>query len=102
MDIVEAPRTPTRRSPGALIAGVLILLVGAGSAFWGITTRTRASAEVARETRESSVPIVTVIAPARGTTEDEIVLPGTMQAFADAPIYARVNGYLKRWTAVPR
>ena len=35
----------------------------------------------------------------RGAPQEEILLPGTIQAFADAPIYARTNGYLKRWYA---
>jgi RND family efflux transporter MFP subunit len=40
-----------------------------------------------------------VIAPERGAPQQEIVLPGTMQAFTDAPIYARTNGYLSKWYA---
>src|SRR5207302_1739059 len=38
-----------------------------------------------------------VVAPERGSPQEEIALPGNMQAFADASIYARTNGYLKRW-----
>jgi RND family efflux transporter MFP subunit len=34
-----------------------------------------------------------------GDVSQELVLPGNMQAFVDTPIYARTNGYLKRWTA---
>ncbi len=39
------------------------------------------------------------ISPTRGAPQEEILLPGTIQAFADAPIYARTNGYLKKWYA---
>jgi len=86
-----------RRSAGPLIGGVLLLAVGLGLAFWGITTRARSLDVVTRETRELAVPTVWVIAPERGAPQQEIVLPGTMQAFTDAAIYARVPGYLRKW-----
>ena len=34
-----------------------------------------------------------------GSPQQEIVLPGNIQAFTDSPIYARTNGYLKKWYA---
>jgi RND family efflux transporter MFP subunit len=37
------------------------------------------------------------VQPKRSAPAQEIVLPANVQAFADAPIYARTNGYLKRW-----
>ena len=86
-----------RRSSGAVIGGVLLLAVGLGLAFWGISTRAKSLDVVTRETRELAVPTVSVIAPERGAPQQEIVLPGTMQAFADAGIYARVPGYLHKW-----
>jgi RND family efflux transporter MFP subunit len=80
-----------------VIGGLLLLIVALGLALWGISMRTRALARVTRETDERAVPILAVIAPETGTPEQEIVLPGTMQAFADAPIYARTNGYVHKW-----
>jgi RND family efflux transporter MFP subunit len=77
----------------------LLLLVATGLAFWGISTRAKALAVVARETRELAVPTVSVVRPDKGAPQQEIVLPGTMQAFTDAPIYARTNGYLRKWYA---
>ena len=47
--------------------------------------------------REMAVPTVAVVQPKRSAPAQEIVLPANVQAFADAPIYARTNGYLKRW-----
>ncbi len=44
-----------------------------------------------------AAPTVLVIQPKRGAPSQEILLPGNIQAFVDAPIYARTNGYLKRW-----
>ena len=43
------------------------------------------------------MPAVSLAQPKRGAPQEEIVLPGNIQAFIDAPIYARTNGYLKRW-----
>ena len=60
-------------------------------------TRVRASAEVKSENRELAVPTVSVVHPKRGAPQEEIVLPGNIQAYIDAPIYARTNGYLKKW-----
>src|SRR3954462_4777682 len=88
-----------RRSSGAVIGGVLLLAVGLGLAFWGISTRAKSLDVVTKETRELAVPTVSVITPERGAPQQEIVLPGTMQAFTDAAIYARVTGYLRRWHA---
>jgi RND family efflux transporter MFP subunit len=89
-----------RRSSGSgkLIIGVLILLVVAGVVvFKGITSRVRANEDVKADTRELAVPAVSFAQPKRGAPQEEIVLPGNIQAFIDAPIYARTNGYLKRW-----
>jgi RND family efflux transporter MFP subunit len=85
------------RSNGPIVAAVVVILLAVGAAFWGITTRARALAVVTRETRELAVPTVAVAVPERAAPQEEIALPGNMQAFADAAIYARTNGYLKRW-----
>jgi len=86
-----------RRSGGPLVGLVLLLILAGGLAFWGISGRARALSIVTKETRELAVPTVSVIRPERGAPQEEIALPGTMQAFIDAPIYARTNGYLRKW-----
>ncbi len=48
-------------------------------------------------TEQAAVPTVSVIQPASNTAGKEVVLPGNTQPFNDTPIYARTNGYLKRW-----
>ncbi len=95
----ESSPTP-RRSYVGPVAGALVLLVLAiGLAYRGIAARGHALTVVASETRELAVPTVAVMTPQAGERAQEIVLPGTMQPFTDAPIYARVNGYLKAWHA---
>src|SRR5262249_53428024 len=96
---VDAPPERTQSAAGPLIAGVVVLAIAAGAAFWGITTRARDLSVVTRETQELAVPTVAVIKPQRGAAQEEIVLPGTMQAFTDSSIYARTTGYLRRWHA---
>lgn len=82
---------------GALPA-ILVLLVGLiALAAWGIASRTRAMTEVARETREMSVMTVAVVRATPGSPTQEIVLPGNVQPFEDAPIFARTNGYVRKW-----
>ncbi len=89
---------PNTKSVGTVIAGAL--LVGAVVlAAWGISGRARSLEAVARETNELAVPSVAVIRPERGAPQQEVVLPGTTQAFQDAAIYARTNGYLHKWYA---
>lgn len=81
---------------GPAVGGLFLLVLALGLAFWGIGTRAKALSVVTKETRDAAVPTVTTIAPERGAPQQEIVLPGTLQAFTDAPIYARTNGYLRK------
>ncbi|HET6216501.1 MAG TPA: efflux RND transporter periplasmic adaptor subunit [Acidobacteriaceae bacterium] len=74
---------------GALVLGVVI--------FWGIRDRAQAENALGARTERAAIPTVTVIQPNSGGLPLEIVLPGNTQAFNDTPIYARTNGYLKRW-----
>jgi RND family efflux transporter MFP subunit len=92
-----------QRSPGVsgrVSAGLLVLVLVAATAgvvAWrGIAGRARAMAALATETREVNLATVSVIRPKPGAPSEELVLPGTLQAMADAPIYARTNGYLRR------
>ena len=54
-------------------------------------------AEVTQWTQEQAIPTVVVISPRAGAATQRLVLPGTVQAWFEAPIYARVPGYLKDW-----
>jgi RND family efflux transporter MFP subunit len=74
----------------ALIAVVVLFLSG-------LLPRVKARATLAKETQDLSVPTVAVVQPKRSAPSQELVLPANVQAFADAPIYARTNGYLRRW-----
>jgi RND family efflux transporter MFP subunit len=86
------------RSRGRSVALLLIIAVVVGLlVISGIVPRLRSRRALAAETNELAAPTVLVIQPKRGVPSQEILLPGNIQAFVDAPIYARTNGYLKRW-----
>ena len=86
-----------RKSRSALLGGVAFIVIAIGLAFWGVNSRAGALEKVARETRDLAIPTVEVVAPTPGAPQEELVLPGTMQPFSDAPIYARTNGYVRKW-----
>jgi RND family efflux transporter MFP subunit len=91
----EPARVPPPRSLRriGLIAAAAAILIAA----FGILQRRSHEAEVKQWTHEQAVPTVAVIAPKQGATTERLTLPGTVQAWYEAPIYARVNGYLKNW-----
>src|SRR6266478_5051064 len=98
----SAKRVRSACSGNAVTRAILLLftvLVVAIIVIWGISTRRKANAQLSQETRELAIPTVTVIHPKRGAPQQEIVLPGDMQPYTDAPIYARTTGYLKSWHA---
>jgi RND family efflux transporter MFP subunit len=78
---------------------VLMVVVVALVVLWGISSRRKANAQLSQETQDLAVPTVSVIHPKLGAPQQEIVIPGDMQPFTDAPIFARTNGYLKKWYA---
>jgi RND family efflux transporter MFP subunit len=76
----------------ALVAGALGLAVVSG-----IRARSAADATLRQTTAQAAVAVVTVVSPKPGAPTQEILLPGTTQAFTDAPIFARTSGYVKGW-----
>lgn len=77
----------------ALIAlGCALLL-----AVWGLVSRLSARNALEREAANAALVTVVTITPSRGPASDNVVLPGSVQAFYEAPIYARTSGYLKVW-----
>ncbi|HLH08375.1 MAG TPA: efflux RND transporter periplasmic adaptor subunit [Terriglobales bacterium] len=78
---------------------VLFLVIVAAIVIAGIVPRQRARAALRQETDQLAVPTVFVVHPKRASASQEIVLPANVQAYIDAPIYARTNGYLKQWYA---
>jgi len=63
----------------------------------GIWSRVKAGATLRLETAQAALPAVSVVSPKQTAPTDEIILPGNVQPFITSPIYARTNGYLKKW-----
>jgi RND family efflux transporter MFP subunit len=79
-----------------LIAAIAFVIVAA-IVIAGILPRVKARTALRKETAEMAIPTVSLVQLKRSAPAQEIVLPANVQAFADSPIYARTNGYLKRW-----
>jgi len=90
----EVPPAPPRRA--LLIVGILllVLLVAGGLTLLDRVTRERA---LAKETERETVPTVAVVYPQLEKPDEDLVLPGSLQAYEESPIYARTSGYLVRW-----
>jgi len=93
-----AGRSQGRPAPRWWIV-VLALLAVVAILISGIVPRKRAEARLAKETEQMAIPVVSVVHPRRSAPVDELVLPANVQAYIDSPIYARTNGYLKKWYA---
>lgn len=76
---------------------LLVVLIAALLVVFGILPRIQARTALRQETLRMAVPTVAVVQPKHSAPAQEIVLPANVQAFSDAPIYARTNGYLTRW-----
>ena len=94
-DIV-APNISRRR---LRIAGVLALIVAGALVVIGLVTRASGNARLRNWTQEQAVPTVSVVAPGTQGDATALELPGRLEAYSRAPLYARVSGYLKSWTA---
>ncbi len=79
---------------GALAAMALIVVV-----ITGIRSREEASAKLREWTDDQAVPTVAVALPDAKVSNPTLDLPGRLEAYYRAPIFARVSGYLKSWSA---
>jgi RND family efflux transporter MFP subunit len=87
---------PPKRSGLFLVLVVTVIVLVSLGAFTLLERRSQYRA-LAQETESLAIPTVAVIhAPATPGQED-MVLPGTLQAYVESPIYARTSGYLKKW-----
>jgi RND family efflux transporter MFP subunit len=84
-------------SPRRWLLALVIFAVVGSLLFFGIRSRINAEQKLRTVTAQMAVPSVTVVRPKRSTPAQEIILPGNIQPFISSPIYARVNGYLKKW-----
>ncbi len=92
--VSEAAANSSRKLRHAAIVAFVLVVIGALA---GILPRLRQAEALAVATRELAVRTVTVVSPVPGQASAPLVLPAEIKAWVEAPIYARANGYLKRW-----
>jgi RND family efflux transporter MFP subunit len=86
-----------KRSAKHWLGLAIALIVVAALLISGIWSRVRARTNLNTETAQAALTAVSVVSPKQTAPADEIILPGNVQPYISSPIYARTNGYLKKW-----
>jgi len=81
------------------LVGIVALLAAAGVVASGVAGRVHAKQELTTWSAQQAVPAVVAYTPKHDPDAQALVLPGRLSAFVNAPIYARVSGYLHAWYA---
>lgn len=89
------PSSPPRR--GLRLTGFAAAIIAAVIVVTGLYSRASGNARLREWTDAQAVPVVAVAAPAAGANASALELPGRLEAYSRAPLYARVSGYLKSW-----
>ncbi len=92
---MAAERQVSGRRVVWVVSAMLIVLVVAGALT--LAARRAEFHVLERDTDAQAIPTVAVIHPTADVADADLVLPSTMQAYIESPIYARTNGYLKKW-----
>src|ERR1700758_1301252 len=90
-------RNAGKQSPKRWLAALIMAVIVAAILVFGIRSRVKAEANLRTATAQMAVPSVSVVKPKPTASAQEIILPGNMQPFISSPIYARTDGYLKKW-----
>lgn len=77
----------------AIVGGSLATVIVCG----GFASRVLHNRQINEITQDQAAPVVALTMPIRGDSSTRLELPGRLQAYSEAPIYARVSGYLKDW-----
>jgi RND family efflux transporter MFP subunit len=96
-EITAPPKLPPATPRKALFMIAVVVLALVAGAVITMLMRIHSSRVLAQETERESVPTVAVLHPTLEKPDEELVLPGSLLAFEESPIYARTNGYLLHW-----
>jgi RND family efflux transporter MFP subunit len=99
MSSISTPASQRGGMPLRWVAVGLGLAAVAAALVVGLLPRLDAKEALKKQAQALNVPTVSVIQPKAGGAAQELILPGNVEAYTDTPIYARTNGYLRRWTA---
>jgi RND family efflux transporter MFP subunit len=92
----ETGTKPAKKSSLFLVFFVVVVALVVLGALVMIQRRSQFEA-LAENTQTLAIPTVAIIHPLSEGASEDLVLPGTMQAYVESPIYARTNGYLVKW-----
>jgi RND family efflux transporter MFP subunit len=92
---LHVTQKPSKR--GLRLAGLIIIVILGAIVMIGLITRATQAANLKTWTQEQAVPTVNVVMPEPGSKGPVLDLPGRLEAYVRAPIYAQVSGYLKEW-----
>ncbi|HTJ30334.1 MAG TPA: efflux RND transporter periplasmic adaptor subunit [Acidobacteriaceae bacterium] len=96
-DTETAPEQKPIRASVGITAAVVIVAVLALLAVAGILPRKHAMAALEDHTQTMAAPSVIALEPKLGQPVEELVLPGNVTSYTDAPVFARTSGYLTKW-----
>ena len=82
---------------GLRLAGLVVSVALVAIVVIGLITRATQANSLKTWTQEQAIPTVKIITPEPGETGPVLDLPGRLEAYVRAPIYAQVSGYLKDW-----
>src|SRR6202163_254627 len=94
---MSSPPFKTPRLSRLLVVGLIFVVVAGAIAANGIISRARTTQDLVQWTNAQAVPTVALAQLARGDGAQSVILPGNIQPYNKAAIYARVSGYLKSW-----
>jgi RND family efflux transporter MFP subunit len=96
---MSTDRKPAVSRGKLALAGIVALTVAGGVVVSGIMARAKSGDELKAWTDDQAIPSVAVAFPETRKLNATLDLPGRLEAYYRAPIYARVSGYLKSWSA---
>src|SRR5215470_5314703 len=98
-DPAPAPTPPVLSRRGLRLAGTALVVIAGATVAFGIATRKQADAQLNEWTEKQAIPVVAVANPDTRGRRPSIELPGRLEAYSQAQMFARVSGYLKHWKA---
>jgi len=88
---------PVLRPQQKYLVSLLALLVAGAVVAQGIVSRAHDRRDLRHWTDAQAIPFVNVVRPSLSRPDQDLTLPGRLEAYTDAPIFSRVSGYLKAW-----
>ena len=93
---MDAERAPFRRRR-RLYGWLALAAAGRSWPAYGIWSRSHAVSNLKTEADDAAIPRVQVTSPTAAPAQRTLVLPGSISAWYEAPIFAQVSGYVSHW-----